>query len=64
MFESSTKILLEKEISKPSVLGLVGGASIDIWEKVASLHLLTDTWSLGLLVTIMLLTLRSLQEWK
>jgi hypothetical protein len=43
MFESSTKILLEKEISKPSVLGLVGGASIDMLENVAPLHLLTDT---------------------
>jgi hypothetical protein len=46
------------------VLGLVGGASIDMLENVAPLHLLTDTWPLGLLVTNILLTLRSLQEWK
>jgi hypothetical protein len=40
--ESSTNILLEKEMSKPSVLGLVGGESMDILENVAPMHLLTD----------------------
>jgi hypothetical protein len=64
MLESFTKILLEKEMSKPSVLGLVAGESMDIWENVAPMHLLTDTWLFGLLVILMLLTLRSLQEWK
>jgi hypothetical protein len=64
ILEFSTKIFLEKEMSKPSVLGLVGGESMDIWENIAPMHLLTDTWFLGLLVIFMLLTLRSLQEWK
>jgi hypothetical protein len=30
MLESSTKIFLEEEMSKPSVLGLFAGESIDI----------------------------------
>jgi hypothetical protein len=30
MLESSTKIFLEEEISKPSVLGLLSGESINI----------------------------------
>jgi hypothetical protein len=29
-------------MSKPSVLGLVGGESMDILENVAPMHLLTD----------------------
>jgi hypothetical protein len=61
--ESSTKIFLEEEMSKPSVLGLLPGESIDIWENFAPIQLLTDTWDLGLLVIFMFLTLRSLQEW-
>jgi len=51
-------------MSNPSVLGLVAGELMDTWENVVWLHILTDTWELGLLVILRLLTLRSLQEWK
>jgi hypothetical protein len=64
MSESSIKILLESEIWNPSVLGLVPGEAMCIWENFAPLHILTDTWDFGLLTILKLLTLRPLHEWK
>ena len=64
MLESSIKILLELEMSNPSVLGLVAQELIDIWENVVWLHIVTETWDLGLFMILKFLTLRPLQELK
>jgi len=62
--ESSIAIFLEPEISKPSVLGLLGGAFILIWENNAPSQPFTHMWAPGLFLVLRDFTLRPLQEWK
>jgi hypothetical protein len=57
-------MFLEWAISNPSVLGLVGGELMAIWENVAPSHITMDIWDLGLFLSLNFLTMRALQEWK